>query len=151
MEIPESKLIKSEIVLRDIQLNDEVKLTRKSLIRWLALALGLISPNESRLSVLNIFEAIIYYHIKEKRGPTYNDIVEFLKNQGIEMNEKTIRYHITQLKKSEILEDERGTYRISGFYGDNLAQAFEQIYKRKMELSFSNIREAINALQKMHE
>jgi hypothetical protein len=67
------------------------------------------------------------------------------------MNEKTIRYHITQLKKSEILEDERGTYRISGFYGDNLAQALEQIYKRKVELSFSNIRDAVSTLQRMHE
>lgn len=151
MELPEAKLIKSEIILREMQLTDDVKMTRKSLVRWLALSLGLVSPKESRLSVLNILEAILYYHLKEKRGASYDDLVEYFRTQGIEMNEKTIRYHITQLRKSNILEDDRGSYRFSGFYGDNLAQALEQLYTEKARIAFSNIKNAVDVLQKLYE
>ena len=150
-EIPEASLIQTEIVLREMLLTDEVKMTRKSLVRWLALSLGLISPKESRQSVLTLLEALLFYHLKEKKGPNYNDVIEYFKQQSVEMNEKTLRYHITQLRKAGVLEDERSTYRFAGFQGDNLAQALEQIYKRRSDLAFSNIKTAMEVLQKMHE
>ena len=150
-EIPESSLIQTEIVLREMMLTDDVKMTRKSLVRWLALSLGLISPKESRQSVLTLLEAILFYHLKEKRGPNYTDIVEYFKQQSMEMNEKTIRYHLTQLRKSGVLEDGRGIYKFIGFQGDNLAEALEQSYKQKANTAFSNIRTAVDVLKKMHE
>jgi len=150
-EIPESSLIQSEIVLREMLLTDEVKMTRKSLVRWIALSLGMISPKESRQSILTLLEALLFFHLKEKKGPNYNDVVEYFKQQNVEMNEKTLRYHITQLRKAGVLEDERSTYRFMGFQGDNLAQSLEQIYKRRSEFAFSNIKSAMDLLQKMHE
>ncbi|VVB73211.1 Uncharacterised protein [uncultured archaeon] len=107
MELPEAKLIRSEVLLRDMQLTDDVKLARKSLVRWLALSLGLITPRESRQSVLQLLEALLYYHLKERREPNYQDIQDFLKTQNVEMNEKTVRYHLTQLKKAGVIEDAR--------------------------------------------
>ena len=38
--IPESRLIRSEITIRDMALPEDVLLARKSLIRWIALSLG---------------------------------------------------------------------------------------------------------------
>ena len=89
--------------------------------------------------------------LKDKRGANYNDIVDYFKQQSVEMNEKTIRYHITQLKKAGVLEDGRGTYKFTGFQTDNLAEALEQSYKMKANTAFSNIRSAVDILKKMHE
>ena len=150
-EIPESNLIQSEIVLREMMLTEEVKMTRKSLVRWLALSLGLISPKESRQSVLTLFEALLFYHLKEKRGANYNDIIDYFKQQNMEMNEKTIRYHLTQLRKAGVLEDGRGTYKFTGFMNENLAEALEQSYKAKANTAFTSIRTAVDVLKKMHE
>jgi DNA-binding transcriptional ArsR family regulator len=150
-EIPESGLIQSEVVLREMMLTDEVKMTRKSLIRWLALSLGLISPKESRQSVLTLFEALLFYHLKDKRGANYTDITEYFKQQSVEMNEKTIRYHLTQLRKAGVLEDGRGIYKFTGFQSENLAEALEQSYKMKANTAFSNIKTAVDLLKKMHE
>ncbi len=150
-ELPESKLIRSELVLRDMQLTDEVKMTRKSLVRWIALSLGLISPKESRQSVLNLLEALLFYHLKEKREPNYQDVQDYLKQQSVEMNEKTVRYHLTQLKKSGVIEDSRGTYKFTGFQGDNLSTALEHTYKQRADVAFSNVKLAIELLKKMHE
>ena len=151
MELPEAKLIRSEILLRDMQLTDDVKMARKSLVRWLALSLGLITPKESRQSVLQLLEALLFYHLKEGREPNYQDIQDFLKTQNVEMNEKTVRYHLTQLKKAGVIEDARGIYRFAGFQGDNLASALEQSYKQKADTAFTNIKQAVDLLKQMHE
>lgn len=150
-ELPEAKLIRSEIILREMQLTEDVKMTRKSLVRWLAMSLGLVTPKESRLSVLTLLEAILFYHMKEKRGANYEDLVEYFKSQGVEMNEKTIRYHITQLRKAGVLDDDRSIYRFTGFQGNNLAQVIEESYRQKFDAAFSNIKRAVSLLQKMHE
>ncbi len=151
MELPESKLIKSEITLRDMDLNDEVKMTRKSLVRWLALSLGIISKNESRQSVLNVLEALLYYHLKEKKEPNYQDLADYFSKNNIEMNEKTVRYHLTQLRKMGVIEDNRGTYRFSGFQYDGLSSALETTYQKRAYMAFFNIKQAIDLLQKMYE
>jgi hypothetical protein len=151
MELPEAKLIRSEVLIRDMQLTDDVKMARKSLVRWLALSLGLITPKESRQSVLQLLEALLFYHLKEKREPNYQDIQDFLKTQNVEMNEKTVRYHLTQLKKAGVIEDARGVYRFTGFNGDNLSSALEQSYKQKADVAFSNIKQAVDLLKRMHE
>ena len=150
MELPEAKLIRSELLLRDMQLTDDVKMTKKSLVRWLALSLGLITPKESRQSVLNLMEALLFYHLKEKKEPTYTDIQEYLKDQNVEINEKTLRYHLTNLRKAGVIEDARGVYRFTGFNGDNLSAALEEAYKRRADLAFSNIKSAVDLLKKMH-
>ena len=151
VEMPEAKLIKSELLLREMQLSDDVKIARKSLVRWIALSLGLISPKESRQSVLSLLEALLYYHLKDKKEPTYNDLQEYLKGQNVEVNEKTLRYHLTQLRKAGVIEDARGVYRFAGFNGDNLSTALEQTYKQRADMAFSNIKQAVDLLKKMHE
>ena len=62
MEFPESALIRQEHIVRDLQFPSEVKHTRRSLVRWVALSLGLISPKESRQLLLDIMEALFWFH-----------------------------------------------------------------------------------------
>jgi len=151
MEIPEAKLIKSEIVLRDMDLSDEVKMTRKALIRWLALSLGLISKKESRQSIVSVLEALMYYHLKEKKEPNYQDLVDYFQKNNVQMNEKTIRYHLTQLRKSGVLEEDRGIYRFAGFHYDNLSSALQASYQKRAHTAFFNISHAIRELERMFQ
>jgi len=72
------------------------------------------------------------------------------KEQNVEVNEKTLRYHLTNLRKAGVLEDARGVYRFTGFNGNNLSAALEESYKRRADLAFSNIKSAVDLLQKMH-
>jgi len=114
------------------------------------MSLGLITPKESRQSVLSLMEALLFYHLKENKEPTYADLQEYLKEQKVEVNEKTLRYHLTNLRKAGVLEDARGVYRFTGFNGNNLSAALEESYKRRADLAFSNIKSAVDLLQKMH-
>ena len=78
MEMPESALIRGECLVRELQLNEEVRLTRKGLVRWLALSLGLISPHESRAGLLEVLEALFFFHYAKKHGDADPDIHQIL-------------------------------------------------------------------------
>jgi hypothetical protein len=98
--IPESKYIKNELTLRDMALPDEVKLTRKSLVRWLALSLGLISPNESRMLMLDLLDVLFYFHVKQE-SPTTQRILDRLEEvTGEKPNPKAVYYHLLKLKEN---------------------------------------------------
>ena len=113
--IPESKLIKKEVVLRELLLSKEVLETKNSLLRWVALSLGLINQNESRLGVLSVFEALVYFQFVEKKDANFDEIMSYLqKNQEQKLSEKSIRYHLLQLKKKGIVENKKGLWYFSG-------------------------------------
>ena len=78
--IPESRLIKSEITLRELALPDDILLAKKSLIRWVALSLGMILPNESRTLILDIIDVLFEFHVKNEK-PTTKDIIAMLEKK----------------------------------------------------------------------
>lgn len=110
MDINESKLIEAELTLRNLRITKEVTETRRSLVRWLALTFGLISPGESRLSALSVLDAMLYFQFNVKKDPNVPEITEYITNSWGEINEKTLRYHLLQLKKSNILSNSKGRY-----------------------------------------
>jgi len=112
--IPESKLIKKEVTLREILLSKEVLETKNSLIRWIALSLGLINQNESRLGVLSVFEALIYFQFVEKKDATFDEIMNYVQKQQQNLSEKSVRYHLLQLKRKGIVENKKGLWYFSG-------------------------------------
>ena len=110
MEVNESKLIERELTLRDLRITKEVTETRRSIVRWLALALGVISPGESRLTAVSVLDAILYFQFSQKMDPTVDELMEYInKNWGV-INEKTLRYHLLQLSKANIVMHEKGRY-----------------------------------------
>jgi len=153
--IPEAALIQNEFIIRDMQLSKEVRMTKKSLIRWLALSMGLISPNESRRMMLAILEALFFFQFSEEKDPDIHEITTYIKNElkQEKANEKAIRYHLSQLRKAEILDRVKGKYRFSisplSEKGD-LASAFEYNYKNRADVAFAKIQEALKILKKMH-
>lgn len=110
MELNESKFIEREITLRNMMLTKEVVETRRSLVRWLALALGVINPGESRQSAVAVLDSILYFQFVQKRDPSVAEISEYITKTWEPMNEKTLRYHLLQLKKASIVNNSKGKY-----------------------------------------
>lgn len=110
MEINESGLIENELTLRDLRITKEVTETRRSIVRWLALALGIISPGESRLTAVSVLDAMLYFQFSEKKDPSVEEISEYITRSWGPINEKTLRYHLLQMKKTNILNNSKGRY-----------------------------------------
>jgi len=156
MAILESSLIRQEFIVRDMQLFSEVKLTRRGLVRYLALSLGLISANETRTLMIDIFDALLKAHFASEE-PDMSRIMELV-NQVREKNEspaqiKAVRYHIHQLKERGLLERKAGKYKfaLSPMAEDNdLANAFEYLYLTNTKNAFEKVRKAIGSLKHMY-
>ena len=110
MEVNESKLIERELTLRNLRMTKEVVETRRSLVRWLALSLGVISPGESRLTAVSVLDAILYFQFADKKDPTVEELSGYITSSWGAINEKTLRYHLLQLKKASIVENSKGKY-----------------------------------------
>jgi len=149
--IPESKFIKNEITLREMSLPDEVKLTRKSLIRWIALSLGLISPNESRKLMLDILEVLFLFHI-QKEQPTTKDILSKLKEMtGKEANPKAVYYHLLKLKEAGVISRKKGNYCIGEGEWSKLSEQFKQLYNKRSDEAFTKIDDAFSKLETTYD
>lgn len=155
MEMPESALIRGECLVRELQLNDEVKLTRKGLVRWLALSLGLISPHESRTGLLEVLEALLFFHYKRKDSKSDPDIHQLLEKikeiRKTEPNPKAVRYHLLQLKKLGVIETKKRKYRfvLSPLQeNDDLSLALSHAYRQRMESSFEKMKKALLLFEK---
>ena len=68
--IPESDYIENAVTLRKLRLPDEVQMTRRGLVRWLALSMGLISPGETRQSVLSLLDGFLYFAFLDRQANT---------------------------------------------------------------------------------
>jgi len=145
--IPESRLIRSELTLRELALPDDVLLARKSLIRWIALSLGMILPNESRRLLLDILEVLVEFHVKDE-APTTKDIIARLEGLTKEpQNPKAVYYHLLRLKDGGVLVRKKGRYYLGDGESRNLREIFRQLFMKKADLAFSNIDRALEKLE----
>ncbi len=110
MELNESGLIEREITLRNLRLTKEVTETRRAIIRWLALSLGVINPRESRLSALSVLDSIMYFQFNQKKDPDVAEMAQYINGSWEQINEKTLRYHLLQLSKANIVKHSKGKY-----------------------------------------
>ena len=110
MEVNESKLIERELTIRNLRITKEVTETRRSLVRWLALSLGVISPGESRLSAVSVLDAVLYFQFAERKDPSVEELMTYITGTWGAINEKTLRYHLLQLKKANIVDNAKGKY-----------------------------------------
>ncbi len=155
MALPEAQLIRQEHIIRDMQFTSDVKLTRKSLVRWLALSLGLISPNESRTLMLDVLETLLWFHYRGEE-PEINRLMEKInevrKGSGA-ANPKAVRYHLLQLKNAGLVDRKAGKYRFvlaPMAESPDLAVSVEYVYKKNAETAFEKIRKAFSALEKTY-
>jgi hypothetical protein len=148
--IPESKYILNEIIVRDISLSDDILVTKKSTIRWLALSLGLINPNESRKQVFDLLETLIDFH-SNSIAPSTSEILEKMDINPNESNRhKTIYYHLLRLLNSGIIHRKKGKYYFSSQIDDfrPLDLILKEFYLKRLDTIFSKISSASKKLSK---
>ena len=110
-ELPEAGLVRKTITLREMDLPPEVKLTKKSLLRWFALSTGLISEKESRTTGLDILDALFYLQLSKNKQPTTLEVQQLIKSKrGREVSEKLIRYHLKRLIDLGFLRRKKNKY-----------------------------------------
>jgi len=145
--IPEAKLIKTEILLRELTLPDDVLLARKSTVRWLALSLGLIMPNESRTLLLDIFDVLLEMQANGVQPTTKEIIDELEKKTKDKQNPKAVYYHLQRLTGMGILTRKKGKYYFGDGDGKSMSEVFREFYKGKTDDTFSNIEKALKKLE----
>jgi DNA-binding transcriptional ArsR family regulator len=143
--IPESRYIKSEITIRDMAIDSSVKLSRESLVRWLALSLGLIGENETRTNILPLLDVMIDAHLSGN-GLELPDIYNKV-NKKVEMDDKTVYYHLGRLKKAGLISKKETKYYFGDGFEKDLNMIIENAYRTRIDNSFLSVREAINSLQ----
>ncbi len=109
--LSEAKLIEREITIRNLTFTKETAETRRSLIRWLAVSLGVINPGETRQSAIQVFDSVMYFQFHERKDPEVPEMMEYIVSAwGEPINEKTLRYHLLQLSKANIIKHSKGKY-----------------------------------------
>jgi len=144
--LPESELVMGELVVRKLSLPDNM-MSKKALVRWLALALGLISESESRQLVLSIFESVLTLAFKQESFSS-SELIEAVKKDSPDAQEKAIRYHISQLKKRGILfEKDRKYYLGDPTLGQTPEERLRKMYQGEFDQSFTSIARAFQRVR----
>jgi len=154
--IPEAELIRREFILRQIDLPASVTLTKKSLMRWCCLSLGLISPKETRDKGFLVFDALFTFLFTKKQAPTTIDIKDFIKEKSAtEMSEKLIRYHLNRMIDLGFIARDGLVYKInpspSSEQRDSLKESFNAWTKKVLEEEMTKLAQALEKLQKSYE
>ncbi len=142
--LPEAKYIEKEIVLRKMLVSDEVSLTRKSKIRWLALALGLINPKETRHHFLDVFEILLLAKSHDKYL-SIEEITNELNEMGKRMDEKTIYYHIQRLKACGLVS-KKGKRYILGKEGIGFREFLSDLIRKEVNESLDRIEKVMKMI-----
>jgi hypothetical protein len=154
--IPEAELVRKDFTVRQIDFPDSICLTKKSLLRWCALSLGLISKNESRDKAIVILDILFTYLFKEKLNPTTLDIqAELVKKYKIKTSEKLIRYHLNRLIELNIIERKNNKYYINPSTDSedrkSLSESYKSWVKKQIEIEMTKTATALDKLQKAYE
>ncbi len=140
--LPEARLIKKEVVFRILYPDEEVRLSKKSAIRFIALSLGLISPNESRRGFLDVFELIFERHLKGE-GITAGEIA-----RELSLDDKTVYYHLKKLFKAGLLTKKENNYFLGDLFEKNFVRVVKRLYEKDLEEMISSLEKVYKAISK---
>jgi hypothetical protein len=118
---PEGKLVRAEWTVRKMDLPPEMLTRKRQLLRWVAIALGLITPGDERAGIVDVLDAIFYYVHGKEIEPTPDDSLLFVNKRRKERGERpvvleAVRYHLRRLEGMGIVEKTKGrggTYRFT--------------------------------------
>lgn len=149
-EFPEAGLIRSTLTVRRLDLPQSVLMTKRSLLRWLALSLGLISEKESRRTSIEILDALFYFLFSKKANPSVELIKKYLEEKrNIKISERLIRYHLEKLVQAGFIARKKGSYSINpapqGERDDAIA-SIEYYMRAEFEQSLKHILLAMEKL-----
>ena len=138
-----------------MDLPPSVVMTKRSLLRWFALAFGLISERESRATILNVLDALLYFLLTKKHSPSTLDIQSFLSEKYRQkISEKLIRYHLNRLIELELLVRKNRKY----FFNNNpysepnsLKDSFSHWIKQPVNNSMNEIERVLEKITEKYK
>ncbi len=148
-ELPEAEFVRASYTIRAMDLPPNVKLTKRSMLRWFALACGLISERESRSTILDVLDAFLYFQITKRAKPTTADIQLYLKSRNVQISEKLLRYHIKRLITMNIIKRKNLRYTFAQAPHadqDNLCEGFAHNFSGSIS---SALKEIENGLERL--
>ena len=103
--------IRGEWTVREIDLHPSLLSSRKALLKWLSLSLGLLSPNESRTLVVDTLDAVLYFNYAGN-PPTFRDIFLRICQRlpGPPPSEEAVRKHLRAMIRKGLLVNEGRRY-----------------------------------------
>ena len=137
-----------------MDLPPQVLLTKRSLLRWVALSLGLISENESRSTFIDILDSFLFFSFSKREKPSSKQIKLFLENRNIFVSEKLVRYHLNRLCKLGLLSHRKAQYSINpapDAERNNMAAALLYWFKRDFDETMVQLEQAFLKLQQVYE
>jgi hypothetical protein len=154
--IPEAELVRREFVVREMDFPESISFTKKSLLRWCCLSLGLISKNESRDKAFAIFDVLFFFLFTKKQNPTTLDVQAELKNKHkIVTSEKLIRYHLNRLIELKIILRDGIKYKINpspfSEKRNSLAESYKAWVEKQLKEELEKNFVALEKLQKVYE
>lgn len=154
LEFPEATLIRKSLTVRQMDIPPEVQLTKRSLLRWFALSIGLISEKESRAMVLNILDSLFFFLFSKKTNPSTKEIQAYMKEKFETVtSEKLIRYHLNKLIDLGLITRKKKLYHINPSpigERDNIQQSFTYWVDRHYKDCFPNIESVLQKLSEIY-
>jgi len=154
-ELPEASLIRNTFVLRIMDLPPNIRLTKRSLLRWFALSFGLLSENESRTTVLEVLDSLFYLCLSRKMQPTTIEIQNYIKQKHSRaISEKLLRYHLNRVISSGLLlrKKQRYSFNPSPYAErDDLKAAFNFHVSNVLQKNLSELEEVFHQISESYK
>ncbi len=136
-------IIEETFVVRKMKMPTDVQLSKKSLVRWLALALGIANPNDKRDTAVKILDSVLFINFSKNMLARPRDISV---KTGID--EKLVDYHLRKMLDKGILERKRGGY---VFLSDQYGTPSLSVFKANIDESLRRASQAVLEIKRMYE
>ncbi len=148
-ELPESCLVRKTFIIKSMDFPPNVKLTKRSMLRWFALSFGLLSEKESRTTVLDVLDALFYLNFS-KTLPTVPNIQSYIKKKNSKkISEKLLRYHLNRMKEFDLLVRKKQAYLFNPApfaERDDLKASFNHYVTKNLIQTLNNLEDVFGQL-----
>ena len=153
-DFPESELVRRVFVIREMDLPPQVQLAKRSMLRWFALASGMISEQESRSTVLEVLDALFHFQFQKRIDPTALEVIKYIKEKhSKKVSEKLLRYHLNKLIALNLLQRKKTKYSFNPSpYAErkDLKASYNYWVREHLEKSLKDLEFVIGRLQESY-
>lgn len=149
--------IRRRWTVREVDLPSDLLLSRRRLLRWFALSIGLINENDSREGILDVLDALLTFWFVRKRNPTFDDLKELVARRYVERGKKSptdeaLRKHLRKLLSIGLVRREGRTYvlDVDPLRPEDPASAIDHLFERICRLR-DLVRAGFSHLRSLYE
>ena len=142
--------------LRKVELSSGILSSKRSLLRWLALSLGLLDKNDRREGVLDVLDALFSWWFGRREDPTFEDIKYYVSRRYLERgkrppSDEALRYHLRRLIRMGLVARRNKRYRLrtSPHKPEDVRSAIDSMFE-EVEKVRELLKEGISHLKNLY-